>query len=59
MSGNWNEYRKGSRKVISIKDGEWWHSRLYVNYGDTPTQTHAQHKTSAGVERWAKKVLGL
>ncbi len=55
-----HESIKGSRKVITTtNDGNapFW-SRLYVNHGETATLTNATHKTLAGAQKWAAKVLG-
>ena len=51
------ETRKGSRVVITYYDHGIYSSRLYVNYGDTATLTHAKHKTRKGRDKWADKVL--
>lgn len=52
----------GTRRVISFAnnyEGATWHSRLYVNDGETATLTARKHSTEAGAIKWAKKVLGL
>ena len=51
------ETRKGSRVVITHYQRPVYLSRLYVNYGDTATLTHAKHKTRKGRDTWADKVL--
>lgn len=48
---------KGSRVVITYYQRPTYHSRLYVNYGETATLTHAKHKTRKGVSNWCYKVL--
>jgi hypothetical protein len=48
---------KGSRVVIGIVTDAGISSRLYVNNGETATLVCAKHKTLAGMQRWAAKVL--
>lgn len=48
---------RGSRQVVSFKNGDRWDSRLYVSHGETATLTHATHKTQKGAQRWAEKIL--
>jgi len=46
--------------VISTRNDSTspWHSRLYINGPEkTATLTCAKHKTRAGVEKWARRVL--
>lgn len=49
----------GSRQVTATRndEGSKWNARLYVNGGETATLTVAKFKTTAGLERWARKVL--
>lgn len=49
--------QKGSRIVIVIITDAGFSSRLYVNGGETATLVCAKHKTRAGMQRWADKVL--
>ena len=48
---------RGSRVIISHYQRPMYYSRLYVNYGNTATLTHAKHKTRKGRDRWADKQL--
>lgn len=53
--------QNGSRVVITLeKEGGFrfpFSSRLYVNHGETATLITAKHKTMAGVQKWAAKVM--
>jgi hypothetical protein len=53
------ETTAGTRKVISFANdrNSIWHSRLYVNNGETATLTSAKHKSEAGARKWAAKAL--
>lgn len=52
------EVVKGSRKVITTtNDGTRFDSRFYVNHGETAGFQNASHKTLAGAQKWAAKVL--
>ena len=56
------QIKSGNRMVIATRNDATspWSSRLYVNVrsGDlTATLQSAKHKTSAGVNKWAAKVL--
>jgi len=51
------ETSKGSRVVITCRQGGKYYSRLYVDYGSVATLTHATHKTRKGRDKWAEKVL--
>lgn len=55
-SGQWR-LSIGSRVVIATESNGRYHSRLYVNKGETATTTAASHATRAGVKLWATKVL--
>ena len=46
------ETRCGNRLVISTLRGATWHSRLYVNAGETATLVTAKHKTETGARVW-------
>ena len=53
------EATNGIRKVITTQDGPKcaFHSRLYVNGGETATLVAAIHKTERGARTWAARQL--
>lgn len=52
-----HKIQNGTRVVIATEDMGRFSSRLYVNNGETATLICAKHKTMAGVQRWAAKVM--
>jgi hypothetical protein len=49
--------QNGSRVVVVIVTDAGFSSRLYVNNGETATLLSAKHKTLAGAQKWAAKVM--
>lgn len=52
-----HKIQNGSRVVIVTEDMVRFSSRLYVNNGENATLICAKHKTLAGAQRWAAKVM--
>jgi hypothetical protein len=49
----------GSRQVIITEQDGRYSCRLYVNNGETATTQSGKAKTQAGIERTARRLLGL
>ena len=50
----------GSRREVHIcanTEAGPFRSRLYLEHGNIGSTQHAEHKTLAGAEKWAKRVL--
>jgi hypothetical protein len=51
--------KSGTKQVYIVRynEGGKYHSRLYVNSGQTATLRTAKHTTLSGAKKWADKVL--
>ena len=51
------EHLSGRTKVLIEENEGLFNSRMYVNGGETATNTAAKHQTMAGATKWAKQVM--